>query len=243
MAEFIKSGSLRIIEINAEKIRKVEIAQLGTKTMGQWYKSQLDKPKYMLNASLWDTKGSIGTIFINGKMQRNEGNGFGFGTVDNKTFGFAKPWDKKWLDYITGYPALVWDGRATNYNVDSYVQNSVTKRAAVAEKDGKLLLITSDKLTLNKFRIELVQYGVDYAINLDGGGSARMMVDGNAVNYPTDDRKCKLAIAVWVERPKDETESACDVLRDRLDLAEDTINYLLNYKYGKELVKRIADAL
>lgn len=246
MAEFIKNGSLRIIEINAEKIRKVEIAQLGAKTMGQWYNSQLDKPKYMINASLWDTKGPIGTIYLDGKMTRNEGNGFGFGTVDNKTFDFAKPWDKKWKDYITGYPALVWNGKATTYTVDSYVQNSKNKRSAIAEKDGNLLLITSDALTLNKFRQELVRYGVDYAINLDGGGSTRMMVDGKAVNYPTDDRKCKLAIAVYTDREITEEEvvaNACQVLIDKLNLSQETIDYLLKYKYGKELIKRIAKAL
>ena len=246
MADFIKDGSLRIITIDPNKIRKVDISQLGTKTMGQWYNSQLDKPKYMINASLWDTKGPIGTIYLDGKMTRNEGNGFGFGTVDNKTFDFAKPWDKKWKDYITGYPALVWNGKPTTYTVDSYVQNSKNKRSAVAEKDGNLLLITSDALTLNKFRQELVRYGVDYAINLDGGGSTRMLVDGKAVNYPTDDRKCKLAISVWMEKEmssEEEINNACRVLSKKLNLSEDTINYLLKYKYGKELVLRIVKNL
>ena len=246
MSEYIKSNSLYIVEIDPTKIRKIDIPQLGTKTMGQWYAAQSDKPKYMINASLWDTKGSIGTIFINKKMTRNEGNGFGFGTVDNKTFKFAKPWDVKWTDYITGYPALVWNGKATTYKVDAYVQNAITKRAAVAEKDGKLLLITGDRMTLNSFRKKLVNYGVDYAINLDGGGSARLMIDGSAINKPTDNRKCKLAIAVYMEKektPEEITEEACDVLRDKLKLAEDTIDYLLKYTYGTELVKRIADAI
>lgn len=208
MSKYINYNSLRIVEIAPESIRRIQIVQLGSKTMGEWYAAQADKPRYMLNASLWDTKGSIGTIFLGGKLTRNEGNGFGFGTTDGTGFAFGKPWDTKWLDYITGYPALVIDGKQTGSTADScidnYVRYAITKRAAVAEKDGKLLLVTGEGLTLNQFRIVLDQYGVQHAINLDGGGSARLMIDGKAINNPTDDRACKLAIAVWVHEDNKE---------------------------------------
>ena len=208
MSEYINYNSLRIVEIDPAQIRRVEIVQLGSRTMGEWYAAQADKPKYMLNASLWDTKGSIGTIFLGGKLTRNEGNGFGLGTTDGTGFAFGKPWDTKWLDYITGYPALVIDGKQTGSAADScidnYVRYAITKRAAVAQKDGKLLLVTGEGLTLNQFRIVLDQYGAQHAINLDGGGSARLMIDGKAINNPTDDRACKLAIAVWVHEDNKE---------------------------------------
>ena len=210
MSEYINYNSLRIVEIAPEQIRRLQIVQLGRQTMGEWYAAQADKPKYMLNASLWDTKGPIGTIFLDGEMTRNEGNGFGIGTVDRMGFHFGKPWDTKWLDYITGYPALVIDGKQTGSTADScidnYVRFAITKRAAVAEKGGKLLLVTGEGLTLNQFRIVLDQYGVTHAINLDGGGSARLMIDGKAVNHPTDDRACKLAIAVWMREDNKEEE-------------------------------------
>ena len=204
MSEYINYNTLRVVEIAPENIRRIQIVQLGKQTMGQWYAAQTDKPKYMLNASLWDTKGPIGTIILDGEMTRNEGNGFGIGTTDRTGFAFGKPWDTKWLDYITGYPALVIDGEQTELTVDNYVQNAVAKRAAVAQKDGKLLLVTGERLTLNQVRMVLDQYGVTHAINLDGGGSARLMIDGKAINSPTDDRACKLAIAVWVNEQKEE---------------------------------------
>ena len=73
-----------------------------------------------------------------------------------------------------------------------------------------------------------------------------MLVDGKAVNYPTDDRKCKLAISVWMEKDmssEEEINNACQVLSKKLNFSEDTINYLLKYKYGKELVLRIVKNL
>ena len=204
MADSIDIGKLRMAMIKAEDIRRVKIVPLGRMTMGQWYAQQADKPKYMLNASLWDTKGSIGTIYIDGKLQRNEGNGFGFGTQDGNTFAFGTPWDRKWRDYITGYPGLIRDGKAVDGVVTKDVRVSVTRRAAVAEKDDRLFLVTGKALTLDGFRKELLDFGFENAINLDGGGSARLMIDGEAVNDPTDDRSCKLAIAVWTKTQKEE---------------------------------------
>lgn len=204
MAEYFDIGPLRMTMIKAEDIRRVEIVPLGRMTMGQWYAEQADKPKYMLNASLWDTRGSIGTIYIDGKLQRDEGNGFGFGTQDGKTFAFGQPWDRKWTDYITGYPPLVRDGEEADGYVTKDVRVSVTRRAAVAEKDDRLFLITGKGLTLAEFREELLNFGFENAINLDGGGSTRLMIDGKPVNDPTDDRACKLAIAVWTNEQKEE---------------------------------------
>lgn len=204
MADYTDIGALRYVRIASADIRRVEVVPLGKLTMGQWYAQQTDKPKYMLNASLWDTKGPIGTIFIDGVQQRDEGNGYGFGTQDGKTFAFGQPWDKKWLDYITGYPALIRDGKPTDGAATNDVRRAVTRRAAVAEKDSALYLVTGKGLTLDGFRQKLLALGVRNAINLDGGGSARLMIDGKAVNAPTDDRACKLAIAVWTTEKKED---------------------------------------
>lgn len=205
MDDYIDIGKLRMAMIKAEDIRRVEIVPLGRMTMGQWYTQQANKPKYMLNASLWDTRGSIGTIYLDGKIQRDEGNGYGFGTQDGRIFGFGRPWDRKWTDFITGYPALIRDGVGTDGEVTKDVRVSVTRRAAVAEKDNRLFLVTGKNLSLDGFGQELLNFGFENAINLDGGGSARLMIDGKAVNDPTDDRACKLAIAVWTKQKEEKT--------------------------------------
>ena len=193
-----RSGKLLFAEIDRRDIRRIDIVQLGGLTMNQWYSRQKDKPKYMLNASLWDNKGPIGTIWLDGKLVRDEGTGYGFGISDGG-FSFGDPWNTKWDNYITGYPALIQNGRKTTVSVDSYVQNSVNRRSAICCKDNVLYMVTGTGLKLNQFRDQLATYGMTEAINLDGGGSSRLLVDGDAINSPTDDRRCKLAIAVWVK--------------------------------------------
>ena len=79
-AKLISHRSLTLLPIPAAVIRKAAIVWLGGKTMGQWRKAQAEPPDFMLNGSLWDKKGAIGTIFRDGKQIRSEGNGPGLGT-------------------------------------------------------------------------------------------------------------------------------------------------------------------
>ena len=193
-------NGLLAVSAAADEIQRVSIVQLGGKTMGQWYAAQEEKPNMMINASLWDKTGAIGTIWQDGRLVRNEGNGFGFGVNKAGGWGFADPWGVSWRDYITGYPGLVRAGKALSDSVDGYVMNSKTKRSAVAAAGNRLYFITADNMTVAGLRAALVSFGVYSAINLDGGGSSRLLVNGKAVNSPTDDRKCPNAIAVWLKK-------------------------------------------
>lgn len=193
-------NGLLAVSAAADEIARVEIVQLGGMTMGEWYAKQKDKPDMLMNASLWDKTGAIGTIWQDGRLVRNEGNGFGFGVNKAGGWGFADPWGVSWRDYITGYPALVKAGKALPDSVDSYVMNSKTKRSAVAAAGNRLYFITADNMTVAGLRAALVSFGVYSAINLDGGGSSRLLVNGKAVNSPTDDRRCPNAVAVWLKK-------------------------------------------
>lgn len=196
-------NGLLAVSAAADEIARVEIVQLGGMTMGEWYAKQKDKPDMLMNASLWDGKGAIGTILQDGRLVRNEGNGFGFGVNKAGGWGFADPWGVSWRDYITGYPALVKAGKALSDSVDSYVMNSRAKRSAVAAAGNRLYFITADGMTVAGLRAALVSFGVYSAINLDGGGSARLLVNGKAVNSPADDRRCPNAIAVWLKKKQE----------------------------------------
>lgn len=196
-----KFKNLIVSTIPISKIKKVEIVSLGNLTMGQWYKKQTDKPEYMSSASLWDSKGSIGTIYQDGKIVRNMGNGFGFGVAKNGSIGFGNPWDYDWKDYITGYPGLVKNGLPLPLTLtDKYVMNAVTKRSAVCADGNNLYLVAGNSLDVKNLQKQLLEFGAYHAINLDGGGTSRLMENGKAINTPSDDRACKLAICVWMKK-------------------------------------------
>ena len=200
MADFKQSSNAYIVSISNDEIEKIDIVQLGGCTMKQWYDKKINKPDYMINASLWDKNGAIGTIWQNGKLVRNEGTGYGFGINKNGSFGFGNPWDIAWNNYITGYPALIKDGKITSDSVDGYVMNSHTKRSVIGSAGDKIYLISMNNVTIEQLKVALNNFGIYNAINLDGGGSSRLMVGDKAVNSPTADRIIPNAICVWLKK-------------------------------------------
>lgn len=188
-----------------------DIVPLSGDTMGSWQKKQTKKPAACLNGSLY--KGNynhpIGTVIYGGAMTNNEGNGYGFGHVNGKA-GFGNPWAQRWTDYITGYPGLIDGGKALTPSFsDPAVFNSKTRRSAVAWKPGHVYFIASvGGLTIKELQRKLLALGMQKAINLDGGGSSRLMVRGEAVNSPTDDRKITNMLVCYENEPEgaEETE-------------------------------------
>ena len=110
------------------------------------------------------------------------------------------PWSIDWNNYITGYPTLIKDGQKTVDSVDSYVMTSKSKRSVIASAGNNIYLIATTGMTIAQLKYFCYNKGFYNAINLDGGGSSRLMIGDKAVNSPTDDRIIPNAIAVWLKK-------------------------------------------
>jgi hypothetical protein len=143
------------------KIKRFEIFQPRT-TLKKWYTNQTDKPDILFNASLYtSTNKPCGTIWNDGVMTSDQGNGFGFGTMDKKTVEFGSPYNKKWYDYLTGYYGLVQDGKAIDPPwTDNYVFDKALTRIAFGQmKDGALAVFCEDNKTIKTFSANAVRQG------------------------------------------------------------------------------------
>jgi exopolysaccharide biosynthesis protein len=112
------------------------------------------------------------------------------------------------LDTSGGNPTLVRNGRVLSGNVDGttpfHRRNPRTGVGATA--DGRLLLVTVDGrqpdhsvgMTLREFAELFVGLGAQAAINLDGGGSTTMVLDGTVVNRFSDSQERRIPTAVLV---------------------------------------------
>ena len=58
----------------------------------------------------------------------------------------------------------------------------------------------SHGLTLTEFAELLVKFGVQNAINLDGGGSSALYVDGDVVNSPSDGTERAVGSALILQK-------------------------------------------
>lgn len=185
------------------KIQRFEIFQPKT-TLKNWYNKQSDKPDILFNASLYtSTSKPCGTIWNDGVMVSDQGNGFGFGTMDKKTVEFGSPYNKKWYDYLTGYYGLVQDGKAIDPPwTDSYVFDKALTRIAFGQlRDGTLAVFCEDGKTIKTFASNGVKQGFKHLCNLDGGGSRALLWFGKWIY--TSSRIPYNAIAIWLEDDND----------------------------------------
>jgi len=114
---------------------------------------------------------------------------------ESMTLGWSLGWPQV-LDTIGGNPTLVADGKVIDNNVSgSGAFFSRHPRTGVGTTpDGKVLLVVVDGrqrgysvgMTLEEFADLFVSLGADHALNLDGGGSTTMVIDGRIVNRPSE---------------------------------------------------------
>lgn len=181
------------------KIKRFEIFQ-PKMTLKNWYNKQSDKPDILFNASLYtSTNKPCGTIWNDGVMVSDQGNGFGFGTMDKKTVEFGSPYNKKWYDYLTGYYGLIQNGKAIDPPwTDTYVFDKALTRIAFGQmKDGNLAVFCEDGKTIKTFAANGVKQGFQNLCNLDGGGSRALLWMGKWIYTST--RTPYNAIAIWLE--------------------------------------------
>lgn len=199
------------------KIKKFEIFRPNT-TLKKWYSKQTDKPDILFNASLYtSTYKPCGTIWNDGVMVSDEGNGFGFGTSDKKTVEFGSPYSKKWYDYLTGYYGLIQNGKVIDPPwKDAYVFDKALTRIAFGQfSDGSLGVFCEDGKTIKTFANDGAKLGFKNLCNLDGGGSRALLWMGKWIY--TSSRTPYNAIAIWLEDDPSTQRTQTDVKFDNAD--------------------------
>jgi exopolysaccharide biosynthesis protein len=114
------------------------------------------------------------------------------------------------LETSGGNPTLVRNGRVLSGNVDGTTPfHRRNPRTAVgATADGRLLIVTVDGrrpghsvgMSLRELAELFVRLGARSAINLDGGGSTTMVINGTIVNRVSDPQERRVPTALLVLR-------------------------------------------
>ena len=127
----------------------------------------------------------------------------------------SKLWSYK-LDITNGVPQLIKNGKIEftweqEKAGKSFVEARHPRTAVAKMRDGKFLMVTVDGrqpgvsvgMNLSELAEYLLSLGAVDAMNLDGGGSTTMFLDGKVVNKPSDkegERKVGDAILVTLRK-------------------------------------------
>ncbi|MEA4866899.1 MAG: phosphodiester glycosidase family protein [Rikenellaceae bacterium] len=217
--ELFKSNQyISIIEIEAGKGRQVEIVPspvlIGTSVLAQQHNASA-----AINGSFFKFNYEHNTIDYNSvDYIRKEGKRLAPNTYtssnrsmhqkgaiaiyDGELFILYADVLKDWERYIQAHeiittgPPLRIDGRDLPLENSSFYTTRHPRTAIAKMKNGNILFFTvdgraasSNGMSLEELQKTLRWLGADYIINLDGGGSTTMYVNGKGVvNHPTDNK-------------------------------------------------------
>lgn len=198
-----------IAEIPREEIDRIDIdiCAQPTETLYKYYNRQTRKPTILTNAGFFNMKNGE-TIFtlINdgGIVSHNTNVETGIGIIDSSTLGYGKMQDYCWRDFICGYPCLLHNG----IKQDTSIANSLNynaRRTMVGYNNKALFIVCVDSPGLNftKMINLMLSLGCEEAINLDGGGSSKMLYNGKPANNDNTNRPVDSVLAVYLkEKPE-----------------------------------------
>ena len=200
---------ITLVTIPKNQIKKLDIAMASEplELMGKAY-SRLGKPDFMLNGGFFDmSNGKTASNLIDDGVIKGKGcSDFGLianGNAVKLKFGNISEAD---FDFIGGTPSLIKNGKIDiDQNYGDSFNNTRHPRSAVGENKDNIFLVAVDGrkanapgMTLKELAEFMISIGCTNAINLDGGGSTRLLHNGEPINNPTENRPVDNFICVYL---------------------------------------------
>jgi peptidoglycan hydrolase-like protein with peptidoglycan-binding domain len=207
---------INIVKIPKDKLKKIDVilCKQPKETLSSVYNRLNPKPSFILNgglfamnngnsmSSMWDEGKKIveGYFSDYGLYVKNDGS-FGFGNHKQLT-------DIK--DFIGASPSIIIDGKINidlkGLTKDKAFTDSRHPRTCLGMDDKYLYLILVDGrqtgkvgMTINELANLGIKLGLKYFINLDGGGSSRLLgLNAKVINSPTENRAIDNCIAFYI---------------------------------------------
>lgn len=195
---------ITIVEIPKKEIKKIDLAlcKQPKETLKSYYDRQTEKPDFIMNGGIFHL--ADGATYYNYRDEGETISGWhwytaGMGIVDGE-LKYGHIGSEKWTDFVSAYPPLIENGNALA--ITYATENSKNKRRSVLAYDKEniyLIAVEGNGMTYGEVQAVLLDMGVDYAINLDGGGSTKILQDGKSITSAVYNRAVDNVVAVYLK--------------------------------------------
>ena len=196
-----------IVEVDNGEIEqiKLDVCNQPRETLETYYKRQGVKPTVLVNGGLFNmgTGNPCGTLVVDSKTYASSSKyrtGMGTAKGDTTKLVYDLYDNRRWTDFVNGYPVLIVNGVA---QVISYAKelNYKTRRTVVGCSDTKhfIVCVESPGMIYSQMQALCLSLGMKYAINLDGGGSTRLLVNGVRKTALATNRAVDNVLAVYLK--------------------------------------------
>ena len=159
------------------------------------------KPDILINGGLFNLKtGKPVMDFINEYITKTNEDWieYGFGINFQNELIYGKDNDQNWKDFISAYPPLVINSVKQKITMAQEIAGR-TRRTILGYNQNYIITITIDNpgVTLTEAADIALSQGCAYAINLDGGGSTRLLYQGKTYAAASYNRPVDNVIAIY----------------------------------------------
>ena len=228
---------ITVVEIPKAEIAKFDMAlcQQPRQTLKAYYDSCDVKPAIISNGGFFNM--SDGSTVFNysdeGKIiSSNSSYKEGFGTI-NGELKYGVIGQEKFEDFVSAYPVLIKAGAAVPITIASEINYKARRTVLAYNKENIFIVaIESPGMNFSQMQSFLRILKVDYAINLDGGGSTKVLHNGKCITKALTNRPVDNVMAVYL-RPKTiyrvqlgafSKKANADVFLAKIKALPDTIN-------------------
>ena len=120
----------------------------------------------------------------------------------------GKDSDRLWRDFITAYPPLVVDGKVQAIMMATEISGKA-RRTIIGYDDDNVYTISINNPGANLTEAALIAQnaGCKYAINLDGGGSTRLLYEGQVYAAASYNRPVDNVVAIYFKKKTPDTDT------------------------------------
>lgn len=200
-----KYSYVRVVEIPKNEIEKLDFAlcKQPTETLGAYYKRQTKKPNILVNGGFFSMTDGM-TCFNfrdeNNTIMYNDSYQWGMGIIGDNEIGFGHMNERPWRDFISGYPNLIEHGKKLNITFAKEL-NYNARRSMLGYNDTTVFIVCVENpgLAYPAMQDLMFELGCTYAINLDGGGSTKMLHNGKSITTNATNRAVDNVVAVYLK--------------------------------------------
>lgn len=186
--KYTNNTDVTVVEMDKTELSKIHfsLCQQPRETLGSFYKRQIIKPDVICNGGLFNMADGV-TMFeyrtddqaISTTVKYKTGMGINritgmleYGSID----------EGKFVDFVSGYPPLLCNGIRVTTEIGKELDYKA-RRTALGYNDSKIFLVAVEGrgLGFTALANTMINLGCTHAINLDGGGSTKILVKGESV--------------------------------------------------------------
>ena len=196
---------VRVAEIQRSELQKItfDLCRQPSETLASYYNRQVDKPDLVINAGFFAmNNGNTCFNYISNGTIVNEVPAYkwGLGVVGDADISYGEMYSKNWKGWISGYPNLIDNG--VKLNIDFALElNYKARRTMIGYNDTTIYIVCVETpgMNFNQMQNLMLDLGCKYAINLDGGGSTKMLHKGVSITKDDTNRPVDNVIAIYLK--------------------------------------------